>query len=58
MRMGALNQYRSKKAAKAEREKDADMMDEEFVDHAEELQFGDLEASDLLLGLDLNPDLE
>ncbi|KAI8325364.1 hypothetical protein GQ54DRAFT_283449 [Martensiomyces pterosporus] len=58
IRMGVLNQYRSKKTKKAEREMEVDAGEDEFVENAEEFQFGDLEASDLLLGLDLNPDLE
>ncbi|KAJ1955910.1 hypothetical protein EC988_001625, partial [Linderina pennispora] len=58
MRMGVLNQYRARRAMKAERENLVEEDMHEFADAPDEFQFGDLEASDLLLGLDLNPDLE
>ncbi|KAJ2369353.1 hypothetical protein H4S01_001047 [Coemansia sp. RSA 2610] len=56
MRAGILNRYRAKKTSRDGDEADEDQG--EFMHHADNDQFGDVDADDLLLGLDLNPDLE
>ncbi|KAJ2080032.1 hypothetical protein H4R24_003366 [Coemansia sp. RSA 988] len=57
MRAGVLNRYRTKKTARDMAE-EAGNEDGESVHHAEEDHFDEVDADDLLLSLDLNPDLE
>ncbi|PIA18085.1 hypothetical protein COEREDRAFT_26432, partial [Coemansia reversa NRRL 1564] len=57
MRAGILNRYRTKKTARDMTE-EAGNEDGESVHHAEEDHLDDVDADDLLLSLDLNPDLE
>ncbi|KAJ2896998.1 hypothetical protein GGI21_004988 [Coemansia aciculifera] len=58
MRAGVLSRYRTKKGAKADAADDEDMEDGDFMNNLDEVQFDDIDAEDLLLSLDLNPDLE
>ncbi|KAI9506894.1 hypothetical protein GGI25_000078 [Coemansia spiralis] len=58
MRAGILNRYRMKKTAKNNGDHDEDVDEEMFINHMEDDQFDDVDADDLLLSLDLNPDLE
>ncbi|KAJ1666532.1 hypothetical protein IW140_004621 [Coemansia sp. RSA 1813] len=58
MRAGILNRYRTKKVT-AEDDGNEDEIDEDmFVSHLDDDQFDDVDADDLLLSLDLNPDLD
>ncbi|KAJ1743807.1 hypothetical protein LPJ68_000614 [Coemansia sp. RSA 1086] len=57
MRAGILNRYRTKKTARDSQEEEDDG-GAEFAHNVEADEFDDVDADDLLLGLDLNPDLE
>ncbi|KAJ2711641.1 hypothetical protein H4R19_003153 [Coemansia spiralis] len=57
MRAGTLNRYRTRKAAKDTEAEDAGADDGDYMHGYEDDQFDDIDTDDLLLGLDLNPDL-
>ncbi|KAJ2760412.1 hypothetical protein IWQ56_005490, partial [Coemansia nantahalensis] len=57
MRAGMLNRYRMRKAAKTAEAEDMGADDGDYMHGYEDDQFDDIDADDLLLGLDLNPDL-
>ncbi|KAJ2656587.1 hypothetical protein IWW48_004952 [Coemansia sp. RSA 1200] len=57
MRTGALNRYRTKKVAVDSADNDDEVDDDMFASHMDDDQFDDVDADDLLLSLDLNPDL-
>ncbi|KAJ2824610.1 hypothetical protein FBU31_003945 [Coemansia sp. 'formosensis'] len=58
MRAGVLSRYRVKKGAKADDADDEDLEEGDYMTALDEAQFDDVDADDLLLSLDLNPDLE
>ncbi|KAJ2746224.1 hypothetical protein GGI20_001504 [Coemansia sp. BCRC 34301] len=58
MRAGVLSRYRMKGGAKMDAADDEDMEEGDFMNNLDEVQFNDIDAEDLLLSLDLNPDLE
>ncbi|KAJ2456428.1 hypothetical protein GGF42_003248 [Coemansia sp. RSA 2424] len=58
MRAGVLSRYRMKKGAKTDAADDDDMEEGDLMNNLDEVQFDDIEAEDLLLSLDLNPDLD
>ncbi|KAJ2823638.1 hypothetical protein GGI24_003631, partial [Coemansia furcata] len=58
MRAGVLSRYRVKKGAKADDADDEDLEEGDYMAALDEAQFDDVDADDLLLSLDLNPDLE
>ncbi|KAJ2002912.1 hypothetical protein GGI04_003161 [Coemansia thaxteri] len=58
MRAGVLSRYRTKESAKAHAAHDEDMDEGDFTNNLDDDQFEDIDADDLLLSLDLNPDLE
>ncbi|KAJ2558451.1 hypothetical protein EV175_000781 [Coemansia sp. RSA 1933] len=58
MRAGILNRYRSKKVAADNADNEDEVDEDMFASHMEDDQFDDVDADDLLLGLDLNPDLD
>ncbi|KAJ2522587.1 hypothetical protein H4217_000643 [Coemansia sp. RSA 1939] len=57
MRAGTLNRYRTKKVAVDSADNDDEVDDDMFASHMDDDQFDDIDADDLLLSLDLNPDL-
>ncbi|KAJ2491003.1 hypothetical protein IWW37_002669 [Coemansia sp. RSA 2050] len=58
MRAGVLSRYRVKNGAKAEDADDEDLEDGDYGTALDETQFDDIDAEDLLLSLDLNPDFD
>ncbi|KAJ1998581.1 hypothetical protein GGI06_006231 [Coemansia sp. S85] len=58
MRAGVLSRYRVKNGAKADEDEDEDQEDGDYGAALDETQFDDIDAEDLLLSLDLNPDFD
>ncbi|KAJ2724285.1 hypothetical protein GGI07_002058 [Coemansia sp. Benny D115] len=58
MQAGVLSRYKMNKAARADRMDEDGAEDMEFGNGMDDDQFDDVDADDLLLSLDLNPDLE
>ncbi|KAJ1892332.1 hypothetical protein GGI01_000142 [Coemansia sp. RSA 376] len=58
MRAGVLSRYRVKKGAKEDDADEEDMEEGDYLNALDEAQFDDIDADDLLLSLDLNPDLD
>ncbi|KAJ1884636.1 hypothetical protein LPJ66_010517 [Kickxella alabastrina] len=58
MRAGVLSRYRMNKAARVDNADDNDVDDGDFANGMDDDMFDDVDDDDLLLGLDLNPDLE
>lgn len=57
MRAGMLNRYRNKKVTQKDDDKQADMEDGDFAGNMDDEEFDEIDADNLLLSLDLNPDL-
>ncbi|KAJ2385904.1 hypothetical protein GGI23_006617, partial [Coemansia sp. RSA 2559] len=58
MRAGILNRYRTKKVAVDDGDNEDEVDEDMFASHMADDQFDDVDADDLLLSLDLNPDLD
>ncbi|KAJ1806452.1 hypothetical protein LPJ75_005051 [Coemansia sp. RSA 2598] len=57
MRAGVLSKYRMNKSARVDDAVEEDVEEGDFAHEMDDDQFDDVDADDLLLGLDLNPDL-
>ncbi|KAJ2238251.1 hypothetical protein H4R99_004184 [Coemansia sp. RSA 1722] len=57
MRAGVLSKYRMNKAARVDNAVEEEGDEGDFAHEMDDDQFDDVDADDLLLGLDLNPDL-
>ncbi|KAJ1648493.1 hypothetical protein LPJ64_000190 [Coemansia asiatica] len=57
MRAGVLSKYRMNKTARVDSSVEEDVEEGDYAHEMDDDQFDDVDADDLLLGLDLNPDL-